>query len=81
MKVIDLLNKIANGEAPRKIRYGEIEYTYDSYRCDIGYVDKSYPPYKWFINEIKDLDTTEVLNDEIEIIDDKLEKRCEKQDI
>lgn len=81
IKIIDLLGMIAEGKIPRKIRYGEIEYKYDSYRGAIGYVDKSYSPYKWFINEINDLDTTEVLNDEVEIIDDELEKRCEKQDI
>jgi ribosomal protein S18 len=62
MKVIDLLNKIANGETP-KIKLGDEEYFYkhgDYRRTSDG---------EWlFANEIINL---EGLNDEVEILDEE----------
>ena len=67
MKVIDLLNKIANGEEPKKIKYNGNVYEYEEYGYfsdDIGYIfDKYYPSGK-------------VLNDEVEIIEE--DKKIEK---
>ena len=73
MKVIDLLNKIANREdVPEKIRYDEkiwklnpLNETYDNGECCLfeDYIDKNYV-------------ITDVLNDEIEIIEeDKLKTK------
>ena len=62
MKVIDLLNKIANGEdAPKKIIYKKETY----YLENRHYVDDSYTDL--FENNIY----AEILNDEVEIIEDK----------
>lgn len=67
MKVIELLNKIANGEdLPEKIRYEEniwklnpINDTYDNGECCLfeDYIDKKYV-------------ITDVLNDEVEVIEE-----------
>ena len=73
MKIIDLLNKIANGEElPKKIRYEEeiweldpLNRTYDNSKCCLfeDYIDKKYI-------------ITDVLNDKVEIIgEDKKIKR------
>jgi hypothetical protein len=69
MKVIDLLNKIANGYIPTKIKYKDIIYKYDNYKGDCGYVDMTQSPYKWFIKEI-DCDVQDYLNEEVEIIEE-----------
>ena len=69
MKVIDLLNKIANGENPKKIKYYDDVYEFDCYEGEWGYVNKEYSRYKWFANEI-DCDLQEQLNDEVEIIEE-----------
>lgn len=62
MKVIDLLNKIVNGEeAPKKIKYRERIFDYDDidyFNTDIGYLFERYT-------------LLEILNDEIEILEDK----------
>lgn len=63
MKIIDLLNKIANGERiPKKIKYKEEILEYDG--CDNYYIDEDldrlFYEYDW-INS---------LNDEIEIIEE-----------
>ena len=67
MKVIDLLNKIANGEAPKSIKYEYLEYELlperNNYYCN--------KEMRWFTNEINALG---VLNDEVEIIEDKINK-------
>jgi translation elongation factor P/translation initiation factor 5A len=67
MKIIDLLNKIANGEeVPKKIKYKDFEYIYAKeigwYRRidDVGTYDE------WFINKNR-------LNDEVEIIEEQEE--------
>ena len=75
IKIIDLLNKIANGDTPQKIRHWGTTYIFDEYRGDWGYVDKSTQPYKWFFKEFNcDLETD--LNSEVEIIEE--EKEIEK---
>ena len=78
MKVIDLLNKIANGEIPKKIKYFETIYEYGNYKGDSGYVDTTQYPYKWFEKEI-DCDVISDLNDEVEIIEE--DKKIENLDI
>ena len=72
MKVIDLLNKIANGEKP-KFRFRERLFYYNDYYKYYGYDDKDgfFGTFNWFY--------LEELNDEVEIIedtpkDDKIEK-------
>lgn len=69
MKIIDLLNKIANGEAPKKIKYEYSIYELTPERNDY-YCKKEM---SWFTNEINSLG---VLNDEVEIIEEpkKIEK-------
>ena len=76
IKIIELLVKVANGEeVPRKIKWGEFELEWE----ELGYHD-----YKF-------LDTgnhllfqgfaTSVLNDEVEIIEDKKIKELKKSNI
>ena len=75
MKVIDLLNKIANGEVPEKIKYNDNTYTL--------YLDEENNHYyqndkcKYFMLGFSCL---EQLNEEVEIIEDtsKEDKRIEK---
>lgn len=69
MKIIDLLNKIANNEeVPKKICYEEYIWTWNGETYDNreqclfeDYIDKKYV-------------ITDVLNDEIEIIEEKPKK-------
>lgn len=76
MKIIDLLNKIANGEeVPKKIKWENIIYAYSEY-------DKDYLEYPFSDEEYKGLFDmrnnilTQFLNDEVEIIEEpkKIEK-------
>ncbi len=66
MKIIDLLNKIANGEdVPKKIKWGEFELEWE----ELGFHD-----YKFLTSGDHLLFqgfATSVLNDEVEIIEDK----------
>ena len=78
MKIIDLLNKIANGETPKKIKYDDIIFTYDEYGGEWGYVNKEKNPYEWFARII-DCDEADNLNATVEIIEE--EKEIEKLDI
>ena len=72
MKVIDLLNKIANGEeVPRKIKIDDVVYELTPNKND--YCSKSYD---WLTNYISSLGT---LNDEVEIIEE--DKKIEKLDV
>lgn len=71
MKIIDLLNKIANGEyVPKKVKYGDEIYEYDceckDYNCENNYL---------FSDAIENLEN-DSLNSEVEIIEDnnKIEK-------
>ncbi len=65
MKVIDLLNKIANGEeVPKKIKYDDEEFVFTGYNS----ASKNYN------NELEDLFEVldgSMLNDEVEIIEEK----------
>lgn len=65
MKVIELLNKIANGEeVPKEIKYRDAEYIFNS---DIGY----------YIPDLgEQLFTKLFINDEVEIIEE--DKKIEK---
>ena len=69
MKVIDLLNKIANGEeVPKKIKYNDTTYTYHERVEKIyGFVDEqgTYLEEQYYI--------TGVLNHEVEIIEEDKE--------
>ena len=76
IKIIDLLNKIANGEeVPKKIKWENIIYAYSEY-------DKDYLEYPFSDEEYKGLFDmrnnilTQFLNDEVEIIEEpkKIEK-------
>lgn len=62
MKVIDLLNKIANGEIPKRIIYDDKQWTYDEKIEDYITYDDSRIDWKYTIMEY--------INDEVEIIED-----------
>ena len=69
MKVIDLLNKIANDkEIPKRIKCKDLIYEYQEEDRDYAYIDKnSY--YTWFFNDtVSDIT---VLNMPVEIIEDE----------
>lgn len=79
MKIIDLLNKIANGEeVPKKIKWENIIYAYSEY-------DKDYLEYPFSDEEYKGLFNIryniliQFLNDELEIIEE--DKKIENLDI
>lgn len=62
MKIIDLLNKIANGEeVPKKIKYYDIEYKYDG---KFYYTDCGFSMYRSMYTE------GNCLTDEVEIIEE-----------
>lgn len=69
MKVIDLLNKIANGEeVPRKIKcHWEYVYTYDDTREEYAYIQNDGTRFDddWLV--------CNVLNNEVEIIEEDKE--------
>ena len=86
MRVIDLLNKIANKEEmPQKIKYGDKIYEWKEYDCGYekkkkidwvkkwGYVAELNRTYFYLEHCFKDL------NDEVEIIEE--DKKIEKLDI
>ena len=78
MKVIDLLNKIANGEElPKKIKYGSFIYERVE-RADNTYNYKHHDG-NWFED---DWYLTNILNNEVEIIEDtsKEDKKINKLD-
>ena len=59
-KIIDLLNRIANGEkVPKKIKYKDIEYKYDGKRYIDGFDDDLFM--NVYCNQID-------LNEEVEIV-------------
>lgn len=71
MKIIDLLNKIANGEeVPKKIKWENIIFAYSEY-------DKDYLEFPFSEEEyqglfcMKDSILTRFLDDEVEILDDE----------
>ena len=85
MKVIDVLNKIANGEeVPEKIKYLTINYIYDS--DNQIYYKENYQDignYGDLLMELSSHKGIVALNDEIEIIEDtpKEDKKIEKLDL
>ena len=73
MKIIDLLNKIANGENIKNIKYQN--HIYEYYNGDFREeIDDAYDSNWLFANEIIDLSN---LNDEIEILDNLEEEKKE----
>lgn len=77
IKIIDLLNKISNGEKiPKKIKYKNKIWEYDEYSNDY----KS--EYTWLFGKLFDYKRTiEFINDEIEILDEpKKIEHCLKSD-
>ena len=75
MKVIDLLNKIANGEeVPERIIFYYNEFYYDKDNLKYRNVDKNKDNLFEHIGFYKGL----VLNDEVEIIEDKKIKKINK---
>ena len=74
MKVIDLLNKIANGEIPEHIRYNDMYMTYDKKKQN--YYDSFGAEIDWKYTIMQ------YINDEVEIIEDtpKEDKKIEKLD-
>lgn len=73
MKVIDLLNKIANGEeVPEKIKYDTKEMKYDRHKQDyLGYYSNGNG--EWLFQYLFDRcrNTKHFINDEVEIIEEK----------
>ena len=70
MKIIDLLNKIANGEeVPKKIKWENIIYAYSEYDKDYLECPFSDEEYKGLF-DMKDSILTQFLNDEVEIIEE-----------
>lgn len=81
MKVIDLLNKIANGEeVPELVKYNGIIYNYVGiYKHGVRYVnlDETDKSFRYLIFNVNNF------NDEVEIIEDtsKEDKKIEKIEI
>lgn len=72
MKVIELLNKIANGEeVPKKIKYKGSIYTYLEQEGNKIYQYEDY-------NAVLDIQCFEKLNDEVEIIEEEMCHKCHK---
>ena len=80
MKVIDLLNKIANGEeVPKRIRYkGDCWYIKQNYTNTLPYYSNGYNKDNLFTGEEEEY-FSQSLNDEIEIIEE--DKKIEKLSI
>lgn len=80
MKIIDLLLKIANEEeVPKKIKWEDTIYAYSDYDKDYLEFPFSEEEYRGLFN-MKDSILTQLLNDEVEIIEDT-PKKIEKIDI
>lgn len=76
MKVIDLLNKIANNEeVPKKIEWDNCIFAYSEYDKDYLEFPFSEDEYKGLFNE-RDAILSHYLNDEVEIIEE--DKEIEK---
>lgn len=76
MKIIDLLNKIANGEeVPKEIKYNACLFAFERQSQDY-YCEEFGNLFEYLINEHR---TGEFLNDKVEIIKDKpFNKRVEE---
>jgi hypothetical protein len=73
MKIIELLNKIANNEeVPKKIKYSNTIYEFKDDVFGTGYLYEDKGLRYWFSEEVLS-DSTEELNYEVEIIEDEEE--------
>ena len=73
MKVIDLLNKIANGDIPKKIKFGKGQFHWNKEIRNYEDDNLKYAYINW------DIVATSKLNDEVEIIEE--DKKIEKIDV
>ena len=72
MKIIDLLNKIANGEeVPKRIMYNEVVWEYEKHLIDYRSTDNAE---LLFSDEIVPYWVITHLNTEVEILDDEEDK-------
>ena len=70
IKIIELLNKIANGEYPKKFKYKNRIYEYKRIIQGTGYVTEKN---NWFNFDI-DIDDWNTLNAYVEILEDNTEE-------
>lgn len=76
IRVIDLLNKIANGEdVPKKIKWRD--KIWDYWEGDQDYKSKQG---RWFTSNLNDIRTKEFVNDTVEIIEEQEEIDIQKLD-
>lgn len=72
MKLIDIFNKIANGEdLPNKIKYNDNVYEYDDSSKEYRIMNNYFYLTQTIANDTRDLDI--ILNDEVEVIKRKME--------
>lgn len=89
MKIIDLLNRIANGEeVPKKFRYDNNIFVYDEEDKDYIYSNGNVSFFTDYFTDIYHLeDVLMILNDEVEIIEDEfidikeIENKCKRNKI
>ena len=82
MKIIDLLNKIANGEkVPNRIKYEKHIYEYEEGTYDWSYYIQNNGTIKFLLTDVFNSDDNilNILNNELEIIEEP--KKIEKIDI
>ena len=78
IKIIDLLNKIANNEdVPKKIKWENIIYAYSEYDKDYLEEPFSDEEYKGLF-DMRDSILTQFLNDEVEILNEAKEDKIQK---
>ena len=67
MKIIDLLNKIADGEQPQKIKYDDIVFEWSQVGMYGGdyYKEYDFTPLSVYTN----LSAPDILNNEVEVIE------------
>ena len=72
MKIIDLLNKIAKGEAPKKIKCDGVIYNYEFQNTIIGSYEYISQNGTFLMNNMTDhLYLTDILTNEVEIIEEE----------
>lgn len=72
IKMIDVINKIANGEIPKAIKYHNKIYKYVKNEEEEGYLNADFGG-DWLINIIQ-WDDIKELNQEVEILEDNTEE-------
>ena len=77
IKVIEILNKIADGEYPKRFKYNNKIYEYKRTVNGTGYVTENYD---WFNSDIY-IDVWDNLNEYVEILEDNTEEIEEIQEI